>query len=423
MDEEKIYEPILAERNRQQSLITHLHLPVVQPLILKMSVKHRQRVLLAIDWYEPKIHEGMARYARKHDWLLNSHMTRSHQFPEGWEGDGVIALLSEPETAKAVRSLGLPVVNTGSDFWNFPRVWCDNHRVGEIAAQHFLERNHRNFAFLHIQSTVLERETSEGFSLALEKAGFTCEMRRWRPSLHPHAINYRAVQEWAVAELMSLPRPLAVFCQNDDAAAIILTAAVEAGIRIPEEVAIIGVGDSELVANFLPVKLSSVNANSEGLGYRACEELDRLMRGHKPRAEVVRVSPLGVTTRESTDFLAVADPHVLRVLRRIWDEYATPLDVEELTRMVPLSRSALYKLFAAEVGQPIAKELMRVRIRHAKEALRTTNRPVSTIASECGFSGLITFSRAFSNTVGISPMQYRMKHVRGDSSASTPDNK
>lgn len=362
---------------------------------------------MALDWYDAELHTGIAEYARTKDWVLNTHMARTHQLPVGWDGDGVIALIDQPKTAEFVRSLKLPVVDFGGHFTEFPQILSDNHRVGVMGAEYLLEKNHRRFVFLHLQNSRLEREISTGYAITVEAAGFNCAMHHWKKGDIEHAIDYRAVQEWALELLNNLEKPLAVMCQNDDAAAIILQAAFDGGIRIPEEVAILGAGNNQLVCDFLPRTLSSIDPNLRSLGFSAARELDRLFSGEPPRKATLRVPPKNVFTRESTDFLAVSDPSVMRVLRYIWDNYNKPLNIEKLTSLVPISRSALYNLFIDEVGRPMARELMRVRVEHAKRLLKTSDLNISAIGKQCGFSSLINFSRAFSQKVGQSPREYR----------------
>lgn len=369
---------------------------------------------MALDWYDSQFHAGIAAFARKENWVLNTHMARTRQFPIGWEGDGVIALIDlHSTTAGFIRSMKKPVIDLGGHFTEFSQVLSDNHQVGVMAAEHFLENNHTRFVFLHVQSSRLEQEISTGFASAIKAAGYSCEMVYWQQTAEEHSIDYRAVQSWAVDVLKKIPKPVAVSCQNDDTAAIILNAAFDAGLQIPEEIAILGVGNDELVCEFQPRTLSSIDPGLYHMGYRAACELASMMKGRPARKSVLRVPPKGLVLRESTDFLAVSNPHVLTVLRHIWRHYDEPLDIDKLTSLVPVSRSTLYNLFLEEVGRPMVKELTRVRINHAKLLLRTTRQSIGDVASACGFSGLIAFSRAFSHNAEMSPSEYRQQ-MRGE---------
>ncbi|MBC2593893.1 DNA-binding transcriptional regulator [Ruficoccus amylovorans] len=367
----------------------------------------RLNVLMAFDWYDTGLHEGVAVYAREHNWSLNAHMARTRQFPLGWKGDGVVSLISLPETLEYVKALGVPTVDMGGHYSDFPQVLGDHYQVGVLAAEHFLERNHRNFAFFFIQNSRLEKETYDGFANALESGGHACASLRWNESISELEIRYMEVIGWLKERLRELPRPLAVFCQNDDTAALIVTAALDLGCRIPEDVAILGAGNSELICKYLPVTLSSISSNLKGHGYRLAQELGRILAGGVPKRVPVRVKPGRVHVRESTNFLAVRDPNVLVVLREIWDHYNEPLNIDRLQRLAQVSRSSLYNAFIEDVGRPMGKELARIRILKAKEMLGETDLPVAEVGKRCGFSSLISFSRAFSQNVGVSPSAYR----------------
>lgn len=361
---------------------------------------------MAFNWYDPELHAGAASYAKEQGWILNTHMARTQQMPQGWRGDGVISLLSNRNTLEFVRSLQLPTIDIGGHYNDFPQVLGDHHATGRKAAEHFLERNHRHYVFFHIQSSRLEKEISSGFSERLAEEGLECAMRHWNKTGEEHEIHYAEVQKWVVEELEKLPRPLAVLCQNDDTAALVLTAAEEAGIVIPDEMAILGSGNSELVCDYLPVTLSSIESNLYGLGRQACIELDRLMETGQALEDTVRIPPGHVHVRASTDFLAVSNPHVLRVLREMWDNYEKPLNIPHLLSLVPISRSGLYNLFKDEIGLSMAKEIMRIRMRKACQLLADTRLSVSEIGERVGFRSLVSFSRAFSQNMGQSPSQY-----------------
>ncbi|MGZ0655285.1 AraC family transcriptional regulator [Coraliomargarita sp. W4R53] len=367
----------------------------------------QKNILMAFDWYDTGIHEGVASYAREHGWFLNTHMARTGQFPIGWDGDGIVALASTNNTLNYLKSLKLPTVDMGGHFPDFQQVLGDHHRTGVMAAEHFLERNHKHFVFFHIQNSRLENEISTGFIQTLNAAGYDCEEAVWKRGTGENEILYHEVQSWLREAFERLPRPLAVFCQNDDTAALILTAALEAGCSIPEDVAILGSGNSELICKNLPVSLSSIGSNLKGHGYLLAKTLDAIMDGLRTTRAPIRIEPGRIHVRESTDFLAVTNPHVLIVLREIWKNYDKPLNIDLLQQLVPISRSGLYNAFIEDVGRPMGKELTRIRILKAKEMLADTNLQATEIGERCGFNSLISFSRAFSQNTGMSPLHYR----------------
>ena len=365
---------------------------------------------MALDWYDHELHRGIATYAREKHWILNTQMSRLKESPEGWTGDGVIGLFNAASPlTKHVTALRIPVVDIGGRFaHDFVQIKTDNEEVGRQAARHLLERGHSHLIFVHLQNSLLEVERSKGFREVVEAAGKSYVEWRFKPDRKERkSTPYGEVRQWFAQQLLSEKPPFAIFAQNDDASSILLAAAVESGFRVPEQVAVIGADNCEIICDFTVVPMSSVDSNVFEMGYQASRVLDNLMAGKKAPEDVVIVPPRGVVLRESTDFLAVRDPRVLKVLEYIRANFHKPLAVEELTQQVDMSRSSFYRLFRSEVHRSMAGELGRVRIEYAKKRLRETKRKIGEITDECGFGSIIIFSRAFQNSVGMSPSEYR----------------
>lgn len=363
-----------------------------------------------MDWYDAKIHLGIAEYARQRGWLLNSHMARTRQHPDGWLGDGVVGLITERATHEFVASLGLPTVDCGGHYEGFAPVLGDHTAVGKLAAHHFVERNHKRFVFLFVMNSRLEDELFASFNNELAAAGFGVATYRQHPASQRECpIDYQRTIRWMAGIFENLDRPVAVMSQNDDTAALVLQGAEMAGIHVPEEMAVLGAGNSEIVCEFQPITLSSIGGNLEGLGMTLAHELDRLMQGGRPHAEAVRVPPGRVHARQSTEFLAVSNPHVRTVLREIWHRYAEPLNIDKLTALVPVSRAGLYSLFNDEIGRSMARELSRVRIGKAIELLEHTTLSISKVGRLVGMPNLVSFSRSFTQATGRSPAAHRRR--------------
>lgn len=374
--------------------------------------RRRRHVLMALDWYDHELHRGIATYARERHWILNTQMSRLRLAPQGWIGDGAIGLFDEKSPlTEHLLTHNIPAVDIGSRLpKHFAHIKTDNAKVGKLAAAHFLERGHKQCVFVFLQNSSLEAERCEGFRAELQRAGVRCLEWRFRQGQEKRDLPYAPIVQWFSEKLSQTEPPVAVFAQNDDAASILLAAAVESGFRVPEQAAILGADNTGLICEFAAVPLSSVDCNLFQLGYRAAGLLDRIMKGSPIPNTTASVGPNAVVLRESTDFLAVANPHVMKVLDYIRRNFARGISVGELARQVPVSRSVLYRLFTEEVGRSMVEELGRVRISHAKKLLRETKLKIGEITTRSGFSGNISFSRAFQHAVGMSPSEYRAKY-------------
>ena len=212
-----------------------------------------------------------------------------------------------------------------------------------------------------------------------------------------------------VAELQRLPRPSAIFAFNDCVAADIVDACRDAGLAVPEDIAVLGVGNS-LACETSPVPLSTINEGLDEIGYTAASVLDELMNGHETRTRVVQVPPKGIVTRVSTDVVAVTDSRVARALSYIAEHYPDPmLTVGAVADAVGMSRRNLERSFRDETGRTINEHIVNIRMREASRLLKTHPRAKSTeIASLIGITEAGTFFRTFRRYFGMSPKAHRV---------------
>ena len=171
--------------------------------------------------------------------------------------------------------------------------------------------------------------------------------------------------------------------------------------------AVLGADNNPLICDFAPVLLSSVDTDLLTLGHTAGKMLDDLIQGKDVPKEPVRTPPGEVVLRRSTDIPAVENPVIARAIRFIWDHFAEPITVETLIERTGMSRSLVYQEFDQAIGSSIAKEITRCRIKRAKELLETTDWPIKEIAPACGFTGVVSFCRAFVRETGQTATGYR----------------
>lgn len=374
----------------------------------------RPRVLMALEWYDSKIHEGIAHYAKEAGWILDASMARTNTMPENWDGDGVITLLHEENSKYMpyIRALDLPTVGIGYALQDhYPVLIGDHEKTGALGAEHFLERNFRNFTFVFFDNGTLENERCAGFEKALELSGKPYELQKWKNPIRTKTRSYREVRDWLVEQLKKAPKPLAMMAQNDDSAILILYACADAGISVPEEVAVLGADNNPLICDFAPIPLSSVDCDLHTLGYNAGRILDKIINGKQPPKSPFLSPPKEVVLRRSTDIPAVDNPAIAKAIRFIWDHAEEPINVETVIKQTNMSRSLVYHEFDQAIGSSIAKEITRCRINKAKELLSTTDLSINEIAPACGFTGVVSFCRAFNRETGMTASAYRNEAI------------
>lgn len=374
--------------------------------------KKQKRVLLALGWYDYRLHQGIEKYAQEHGWHLYADLAREKVIPWGWEGDGVLAWLGAgDDLAEFVISTRRPTVDFSlrRPQLKFPRVLEDHAHAARLVADHFVSRGFSNFLFYSDADNWSYEERGEGFVEALKAAGRECAWLRWHrsPDFATGREEWRRKRRWLASEMRRAPRPLAVFAANDQQALDVLETCDSLGITIPEQVAIVGAENYLLAPDAMHVPVSSVDTNLETLGYRGAELLDHLMSGKSPPAAPIRVPARGVVVRRSSDILAIKHRGVARSLRFIWEHSHEPICVKDLVGVAAMSRRGMHKAFLENIGRTPGQELQRVRIERAKKFLAESNNKIETLARMCGYQSINSFCIAFKRTTGMSAKRYR----------------
>lgn len=377
-------------------------------------MKRPRRVLLALGWYDYRVHRGIEKYALEHGWHLYPDVTREKVIPWGWDGDGILAWLGAgDDLADFVVQARKPTVDFSyrRKHLPFPRVLVDHKEVARMVAEHFITRGLKHFAYYSDVDNWAFNENGTWFQLFLNQSGFESTWLKWHesPSFTTGKYQWREKQKWLSSQLKRLPKPIGVFAANDDRAIELLEACELSGLRVPDEVSIVGVDNAILAVEAMHTPISSVDTNLETVGYLGAALLDKLMKGGTPPPEPIRVPPKELIVRKSSDILAVPHPGVARALRYIWDSFQKPISVQDMARVAGMSRRSLHDAFLRHVGRPPGEELHRVRIQHAKKLLLESDAKLESIAAQCGYSGLNSFSVAFKHAVGMAPGEFRAR--------------
>jgi len=337
---------------------------------------------------------------------------------ESWNGTGIIARIGSPQMEKQILSTGLPFVASQLGESSMPKA---GERFGEIethskavvqmGVKHLLERGLRSFAFCGFMnchwSTVRETECV----CLLREKGFHCFMRHIHMASwiqQPHWLDtWRHEQPGMVSWLRWLPKPVGLMACNDVCGRQVLQACVTAELPVPDDVAVVGVDNDELICELSDPPLSSVALDVERAGYESAQLLDGLMSGRIKKGYVVHVEPTHVVTRRSSDVIAQDDPLMVSALRFIRDHFAQSITVSDVAREVGASRRTLERHFSIAIRRSILSEIARCRIERAKELLCETEASCYRVASRIGFNSIKTFNRTFYRRESITPQGFR----------------
>jgi LacI family transcriptional regulator len=382
---------------------------------LSMAKRSRRRlpkVALLIETtrsYGRNVLRGIGDYAHvRGTWLfhLPTEMPlRGVPSKDEWEGDGIIAQpRQDPVFLKQLAECGVPVVSLSGPpgTGGFPAVRANQDSVAELAMNHFRDRGFVRFAYCGSPAELLWPPTGELFRRLAESQGFPCDV--YRPAFEKAERTLRLTQlaQW----LKTLSKPIALLARDDLRAREVLDACRLASLHVPEEIAVLGVNDDELICEMANPPLSSVIHNARRVGYEAAAMLDRLMIGKKVVADIV-VEPLGVKTRQSTDLLAIEDPEVATAVRYIREHACDGIRVDDVLDQVALSRRALEKRFRKAVGRPPHMEIRRAQLERVKELLVGGDYKLEKIAEITGFSSAQYLAGLFHRVMKMTPGAWR----------------
>lgn len=359
--------------------------------------------------------QGLLAYVRKNNlnWKVEgafpaAQEVESTTIDSNWRGDGVIVFRPSPEELDAWLAKGIAVVNLSSEATS-PRVssvYCDNFQMGRLAANHLLKLGLQHFAYVGSEAKKYSRERCAGYTSVLSDAGMTTLKLDVPVESFPDEDRARRIQLAMRKPLERLPKPIGVLVRDDITAVALLHCARSLGIKVPGELAVLGVGDAFPHCQMAWPPLSSVACPSKELGFHAAKILEQEMKGDSLRVEE-RYPSLGVTERESTELVSIDDDLVMKVLVKIRGADHGLIDIAYLGEEFGISYSLLRKRFRAEVGHSIRDEVHRVRLELLRSTLLESSDSLQEIACEMQFSSVGSMSRFFTRHMGQSPTSFR----------------
>lgn len=327
--------------------------------------------------------------------------------------DALLTTLNTPQKACAALECDRLVVNlighVGGEA--LPVVLPDEYRVGRCGAEHLLQHRSTTLVFCGVNDVwSLGREA--GFAERVEAAGREPEVYRIKGSTGDW-LNVSSRAQWRQLGvwLCSLPRPIGLMACNDQLAVGLLNICEQTELRVPEDVAILGVDNHELRCEYSRTSLSSIDLDYPTLGATAAELLHRKLRGLLVSIPRVLVPPRGAVGRKSTR-PPITDPDVARALSFLQENLQEPLRVDDIANHVNLSRSTLERRFQQQLGQRPGEALRVARLAHAGDLLRQTNLPLLHVALASGFSSQSYFNKTFRKRYGMTPTAYRLGQHR-----------
>lgn len=330
------------------------------------------------------------------------------EWAKKWQADAIIAQLTDVNI-ELLNDLNIPIIVQNYRDRNkaVSNLTGDYFNTGVMAAKFFLNRGYRNFAFYGFKGAIWSRERADGYSHEIEKQGYKLAvLENDNKDKEEWSYNHTVLGNW----LQSLPKPVALFACDDHFALQISETCNVYNINVPDDIAILGVDNDDLLCNISDPSLSSIVLDVENGGYNAGKLLHQLITKEITEPFNIVVNPLIIERRKSTEKYAVSDKNIRTILNYIEKNYANHLSVEELVKQVPLSRRVLEKKFKEETGESLYQYIQNYRIDQFTRLLITTDYSLFEAALQSGFENYKNVSRIFRKYKSLSPAEYRKRY-------------
>jgi LacI family transcriptional regulator len=369
--------------------------------------------------YGRGICRGVADFAETHDdWLIIPHeRPELNELPPWMKGaglDGVIAYIPNDKLLHKIDSMRIPAVDVhglckGS---RIPVIESEAVSIVLLALDFLAKAGFRHLAYCGYPGVFFSDQREMAFRK--EALVSTKSLHVYKPQARYHAGSdlYQfekkspdggaALAAW----LGSLPKPIGLLACNDIRGLQVMNACREQGIRVPEEVSVIGIDNDDVICRLARPTLSSIEPNVRRIGYLAAELIATQLGGGKfPLSH--SIAPLRIVERQSTDTVVAHHPLVTRAARTIRNGVSSGQSVEQICESLETSRSTLDKLFHQHLGRSVSAEMTRVRLQYCKNFLINSEQALTEISERCGFSSATYFCRFFKRETGLTPETFR----------------
>jgi LacI family transcriptional regulator len=377
--------------------------------------------------YARGVLRGIHEYARtRHGWNLYLTEHGRHEIDESfagnWKFDGVIARIETDRMARIITALEVPTVDVSAArlIEGIPWVETDDEAITRLALDHLQDCGLQNFAFFGDPFYNWSIWRKQSFERIVGRPDIIRSRIFDLPTRTEPRVRWwtqrEAIWEW----LESLPKPVGIFACYDACGQQLLEICRYYDLMVPEDIAVIGVDNDELLCELATPTMSSVIPDSLRAGAYAAGMLDRMMRGEKLAGRKHSIEPLGVRKRVSTDVLTIGDHHVAQAVAFIRQNAHKNIRVEDVLNIVPLSRRVLEARFRKALNRTPHQEILRVRTNAVRELLLETDMSLSEISEALGIEHPEYLSVFFKKETGLTPREYR-DQVRGRSLLRVPD--
>ncbi|OCG23646.1 XylR family transcriptional regulator [Gilliamella sp. wkB108] len=371
--------------------------------------------------YDRQILKGIGAFLKANNIHWNIYISETMRYDTNirfnLDCDGIIANFDDPDIEDLLMRVDIPIIGVGTSYPDdlsypkVPYVAADNYAIVETAFNHLCAKGINKFAFYSIPPNrysrwagvrekifkqILTQKGYEGFIYQ----GMTTSLDNWQASLDK-------LSTW----LRSLPVNTGIIAVNDARAHHILQACDRVGIKIPEELCLIGIDNEEVINDLSTVSLSTVKQGTEEMGFNAASLLQKQFSKGKVSKSPLLIAPKKIIARRSTDYRSVQDPYVIQAIHYIRDYACKGIKVEQVISEMQISRSNLEMRFKESLGKTIHSVIHEEKFNQAKYLLIESSLSIQAISEQCGYPSVQYFYFLFKKIYGMTPKEFRNKYV------------
>lgn len=380
------------------------------------------RLILSTDFTEAFAHhllKGILEYSKKHEPWVVCKMPPAYREQYGiegvlnwakkWEADAIISQFDDNDPVEIFRENGIVALaqDYKTGFSSIPNITCDYRLAGSMAADFYINKGFRNFAFYGYKDTVWSDGRCNGFRDRVTEKGFGANFYEYKEEFGSF---WHYESSHLAGWLKSLPRSTAILACDDNRGSRITEVCRVIGVRIPDELAVLGVDDDEISCNLSDPPLSSIHMDVEKGGYEAAKLIDKLIKDKNASYTDVLIESTKVVDRLSTDIYSTTDPYVLIALKYIHQNLCSNIKVYDVVKQVPLSRRLLEMRFKQVTNVPVYQYIFTLRMERFAQLLLDSNDPIAEVATCVGLMNYKNLARQFELYKGCSPSEYRKRH-------------
>lgn len=384
-----------------------------------MSRKATKRIALLLGQdlgYSRRVLSGVLSYAEKQrlPWVYHNAPADIRVLPalERWRPHGIVVHLSDRVLGERLLELGMPIVSVTNTVpgSGIPFVDVDSFAVGQMAAKYLLGLGLRSFAYYGSRQAVFSVDREAGYRNVIEAAGYAVENLHADFLPHtPYGRDWNRMDRRTERWLKQLPKPVGILASNDIPARNLCELCRSSGLRVPDEVAILGVDNDVSECRMSYPSLSSIDIPAEAAGREATSLLLGLIQQRNVSRDAIRLPPNGVIERNSTNYAATMNPDLKQALTSMDTTAVQGGTVEDVCRAVGISRRGLERLFRNSFDRSIYQCMQEVRLRQAKRLLLESDLTIAEVADRAGLGNIRRMDRVFQQYLGQSPSDFRAR--------------